>query len=157
MLTRINNLLLLSALLLVCGCVSDKTMNTTNAVCQILVRDSTPIEQFIRPHSGDFLDAGMCRVGQETYVIFFNNSHDVAVAYDLGLFNNSRIDISNYGFGTLQSNGEWSLFHTNTAGGFFESQGGLGTLREIDEAMQKCVKEKPSVRFNWPATNAVNL
>lgn len=151
-----NTLSLFTALLLT-GCVSKKSADTENAVCQILIRDSSPIEQFIHPKAGDVLNANMCRKWQDSYVVFFNKNHDTAVAYDLRSWGNSPLDIGNYGFGTLQPGGDWSLFHTNAAGGFFESQGGLGTLQEIDDAIKKCAKEKLPVRFNWPATNAIDI
>ncbi|MGH7943377.1 MAG: hypothetical protein ACREFR_20145 [Limisphaerales bacterium] len=152
-----NTSLLLFGLLLLAGCVSSRMMETQNAVCQILIRDPSPIEQFIHPQAGAVLDANMCRMGEDSYVVFFNKNHDTAVAYDLDSFRNSRLEIRNYGFGTLQSSGYWSLFHTNPDGGCFESQGGLWTLNEIDEAMRKCAKERRPIRFNWPATNAIDL
>jgi hypothetical protein len=154
--TQTSSLMLLSVALLSSSCVSDGTMGTTNAVCQILIGDPSPIEQFIHPQTGDVLDANMCRVGQSIYVVFFNHNHGVAVAYDLGEFSNSRLDVLNYGFGTLQPNGDWSLFHTNGTSGFFESQGGLGTLQEISDAMHQCAKERPAVRFLWPPAKTIH-
>lgn len=148
--------MLLSLALLFSGCVSDGPLRTTNAVCQILIRDASPIERFIRPQPGDVLDVRMCQAGQNTYVVFFNQHHDTAVAYDLGTFKDAQLDVLNYGFGKLLANGDWSLFHTNGPVGFFESQGGLGTLREIATAMQQCAKEKPSVQFNWPSAKQGN-
>jgi hypothetical protein len=132
-------------------------MDRENAVCQILIRNSSPIEQFIHPQAGDVLYANMCRIGQNRYVVFFNKNRDTAVAYDLRSFENSRLDVVNYGFGTIEPNGDWYLFHTNAAGHFFESQGGVGTLQEIDDAMRHCAKQKMPMQFNWPATNNVDI
>jgi hypothetical protein len=146
--------MLLSLVLLFSGCTSDKQRRTTNALCQILIRDASPIEQFMHPEAGEVLHATLCQVGQNEYLVFFNHRRDTAVAYDLGTFKAAQLDVWNHGFGRLLTNGDWSLFHTNGPSGFFESQGGLATLHEIAEAMQQCAKGKPSVQFNWPSAKA---
>jgi hypothetical protein len=149
MLTYMNRLML-ALVLLVSGCTLDRS-KARNAVCQILISDVRPIEHFLRPRPGDLLDASACCIGSTMYVVFLNQSHSAGIAYDVGEFNSSTLEARNYGFGTLTQSREWSLFHTNGQSGvFFESHGGVETLREIALAMTRCSERKPLLRFNWP-------
>jgi len=140
---------MLVVLLAVSGCKSE-TSEARNAVCQILITDSSPVEKFIQPKPGDVVHVNACRKEGNLYVVFLNHAHDTAVAYNVGDFRDLRLDVFNYGFGTLLSNGDWSLLHTNGQPGYFESQGGVATLQEISGAIQNCAKGKPLMQFNWP-------
>ena len=135
------------------GCITSRTESQTaqKAVSEILSTDYAPIQKYIRLQSGETIKVVDCWTNNNLYIVFLAPQNNRSVIYDLGNFSSGRkFYVENYGYGELDSSGEWEFVHNNND---FESQGGIWTIKRFTLIAKRAVSSRALTNFMWDLKN----
>ena len=140
--------------LLTTACIApqgkDKARFEEEVVKTVLVSETSAVRDFLKPRKGDELEIKTDWADQDFYVVVFPKHMSKAVLFDLGAVKKkAQISVENYGYGILQTNGNWLLTHVDESGRVFESHGGVWTYNKIAEIISLCAKRRNFLEVRW--------
>jgi hypothetical protein len=135
--------------LVLSGC-SVKKQRLAYLCNKLFEQEHSNIAAFVNPRPEDRLTMSSTKIDGSLYCVVFTPNKDKAIAFDVPPETTiNLVAVRNYGYGQLEKGGDWNLWHTNAKGDIFESQGGIGTLAEIAEAI-RITRNMPSITdFVW--------